>query len=188
MGSPKRHVDTFSKSIDENNPQFVSAIARGFAILRCFEFGAQRLGNQEISRQTGLPKTTVSRLTFTLSALGYLSYSASLEKYSLGTAVLSLGHAFMKGNDVVTVARPLMRELADYTQSAVMLAEADRDHERMVLHEVCQGDPTFPMNLAAGARVPHGSTALGRADLAARPWSAFEHHLANLERQCEPGY
>ncbi|MEY2115135.1 MULTISPECIES: helix-turn-helix domain-containing protein [Rhodanobacter] len=35
-------------------------------ILRCFEYGAQRLGNQDISRQTGLPKTTVSRLAFTL--------------------------------------------------------------------------------------------------------------------------
>ncbi len=54
------------------------------------------------SRQTGLPKATVSRLTFTLAALGYLNYSASQEKYSLGTAVLSLGHAFMKGNDVLS--------------------------------------------------------------------------------------
>jgi DNA-binding IclR family transcriptional regulator len=188
MGSPKRHSDTFNQNIDESHPQFVSAVARGFAILRCFEHGAQRLGNQDIARQTGLPKTTVSRLTFTLSALGYLSYSASLEKYALGTAALSLGHAFMRGNDVVKIARPLMRELAEFTRSAVMLAEADRDHDRMVLLEVCQGDPTFHLNLTAGARVPHGSTALGRADLAARPLGVFERHLANLERNCEPGY
>ena len=57
----------------------------------------------------------------------------------------------------------------------------------MVLLEVCQGDPTFQMNLAAGARVPHGSTALGRADLATRPQAVFEQHLAELERECEPG-
>ena len=188
MGSPKRHADTFSQGIDENHPQFVSAVARAFAILRCFEHGAQRLGNQEIARQTGLPKTTVSRLTFTLSALGYLSYSAAQEKYALGTAALSLGHAFTSGNDVVAVARPLMQELAQYTRSAVMLAAADAEHDRMVLLEVCQGDTTFQMNLAAGARVPHGSTALGRADLAARPLHIFEQHLANLERTLEPGY
>jgi DNA-binding IclR family transcriptional regulator len=188
MGSPKRDIDVFSNIIDEEHPQFVSAVARAFSILKCFEYGAQRLGNQDIARQTGLPKTTVSRLTFTLSALGYLSYIASLEKYALGTAVLSLGHALMKGNDVLAIARPLMRELADYTQSAVMLAEGDRDHDRMVLLEVCQGDPTFQMNLAAGARVPHGSTALGRADLAARPKELFDRHLLNLERECEPGY
>lgn len=188
MGSPKRHADTFNQVIDDSHPQFVSSVSRAFSILRCFEYGAQRLGNQDIARQTGLPKTTVSRLTFTLAALGYLSYSPALEKYALGTAVLSLGHAFMKGNDVVAIARPLMRELAEYTQSAVMLAEADHDHDRMVLLEVCQGDTTLQMNLAAGARVPHGSTALGRADLATRPWPVFERYLANLERECEPGY
>ena len=188
MGSPKRHVDTFNQIIDDSHPLFVSSVSRAFSILRCFEYGAQRLGNQDIARQTGLAKATVSRMTFTLAALGYLSYSPSMEKYALGTSVLSLAHAFMKSNDVVALARPLMRELADYTQSAVMLAEADHQHDRMVLLEVCQGDTTLQMNLAAGARVPHGSTALGRADLAARPWDVFERHLANLERECEPGY
>ena len=185
MGNPKRDIDTFSQSIDESHPQFVSAVARAFSILRCFEYGARYLGNQDIARQTGLPKPTVSRLTFTLAALGYLSYSASLEKYALGTAVLSLGHSFMKGNDVVAIARPLMRELAEYTQSAVMLASADG--MRMVLLEVCQGDATFQMKLEPGARVPHGSTALGRADLAARPLDVFERQLAEFELECEPG-
>lgn len=186
MGNPKRRIDAFSHSVDEDHPQFVSSVARAFSILRCFEGGAQHLGNQEIARQTGLPKPTVSRLTFTLSSLGYLTYSAALEKYALGTAVLSLGHAFMKGNDVVAVARPLMRELADYTQSAVMLAAADG--MRMVLLQVCQGDATFQMTLEPGARVPHGSTALGRADLAARPLDEFERRVAEFEQECEPGY
>lgn len=186
MGNPKRKSDIFTQTIDEDHPQFVNSVARAFSILRCFEYGAQHLGNQDIARQTGLPKPTVSRLTFTLASLGYLSYSASLEKYSLGMAVLSLGHAFMKGNDVVAIARPLMQELADYTQSAVMLAAADGI--RMVLLEVCQGDNTFQMKLEAGARVPHGSTALGRADLAARPREVFERRLAEFEMECEPGY
>ncbi len=188
MGSPKRAIHTFAQNIDGSHPQFVCAVARAFSILRCFEQGAQYLGNQDIARQTGLPKTTVSRLTFTLAALGYLSYSAALEKYALGTAVLSLSHALIKDNDVLAIARPLMRELAEYTQSAVMLAEGDRDHHRMVLLEVCQGDATFQMNLAVGARVPHGSTALGRADLASRSNEAFERYLVNLEKECEPGY
>jgi len=186
MGNPKRSSDAFSHTVDEHHPQFVSSVARAFSILRCFEFGAQHLGNQEIARQTGLPKPTVSRLTFTLASLGYLTYSAAREKYALGTSVLSLGHAFMKGNDVVAVARPLMRELAEYTQSAVMLAAADG--MRMVLLEVCQGDATFQMKLEPGARVPHGSTALGRADLASRPLDVFERRVAEFEQECEPGY
>ena len=96
MGNPKRHADTFVGGIDEEHPQFVNSVARAFRILRCFEHGEQFLGNQDIVRRTSLPKPTVSRMTFTLSALGYLEYSPSLEKYSLGPGVLSLSHAYMK--------------------------------------------------------------------------------------------
>jgi len=183
MGSPRREADAFARVTDENHPQFVTAVARAFAILRSFAPGEQYLGNQEIGRRTGLPKPTVSRLCFTLSSLGYLEYSPALEKYSLGTAVLVLGQVYLSANDVVSVARPLMRELADYTQAAVMLGAADG--LRMVLLEVCQGDPTFRIKLERGSRVPHGSTALGRADLAARPMPVFERRLQELERECE---
>jgi hypothetical protein len=69
MGNPKRKIDTLSLIVDENDPQFVSAVARAFSILRCFEYGAKHLGNRDIARQTGLPKATVSRLTFTLASL-----------------------------------------------------------------------------------------------------------------------
>jgi DNA-binding IclR family transcriptional regulator len=184
MGNAKRNVATINSPLDQDHPQFVNAVARAFSILRCFEHGEQYLGNQDIVRRTHLPKATVSRLTFTLSRLGYLEYSASLEKYSLGTAVLALSHAFMKNNDVVSIARPLMRQLADYTQAAVMLGAADG--LRMVLLDVCQGDATFQLKLEPGARVPHGSTALGRADLAARPRAVFEQRLTELEKECEP--
>ncbi|GAB3343524.1 IclR family transcriptional regulator [Marilutibacter aestuarii] len=184
MGSPKRSIDVFNRPFDETHPQFVNAVGRAFAILRCFEHGERYLGNQDIARQTLLPKPTVSRLTFTLASLGYLEYSATLEKYALGTAVLGLSHAYMKNNDVVSVARPLMKELAEYTQSAVMLGAADG--LRMILLEVCQGDHTFQLNLAPGMRVPHGSTALGRADLAARPPELFEQRLAELKDDCDP--
>ncbi len=184
MGSTKRNMEQFGLNVDVDHPQFVTAVARGFSILRCFEYGEQYLGNRDIAARTGLPKPTVSRLTFTLSTLGYLSYSPSLEKYALGIGVLALGHAFMKGNGVVDIARPLMRELAEYTQSAVMLAVPDG--MRMVLLEVCQGDPMFQMKLEAGSRVQHGSTALGRAHLAASPPESFERNLAEIERECEP--
>ena len=184
MGSPKRHSDTFTAPLDTSNPQFVNAVGRAFAILRCFQQGERFLGNQEIARRTRLPKPTVSRLTYTLAAMGYLEYSASLEKYTLGTSVLALSHAYLRNNDVVSVSRPLMEELARYTQSAVMLGAADG--LRMVVLDVCQGDPTFQLNLSPGARVPHGTTALGRADLAARPPELFAQRLEALEEDCDP--
>lgn len=184
MGNPKRSADAFGLGVDEEHPQYVTALARGFSILRCFDYGEQFLGNQEIAARTGLPKPTVSRLCYTLAALGYLVYSPAMEKYALGVGVLALGHAYMKGNGVVDIARPLMRELAEYTQAAVMLAVPDG--VRMVLLEVCQGDPTFQMKLEPGSRVQHGSTALGRAHLAALSAEHFDRSLREVELECEP--
>ena len=184
MGSPRRATSSFQHAEDEQNPQFVTALARGMAILRCFDRGERYIGNQEIAARTGLPKPTVSRLTFTLASLGYLSYAPALESYSLGVSVLTIANAFVKSNDIIAVARPLMQELADYTQAAVMLGASDGS--RTVLLAICQGDEIFRLKLDVGARVPHSSTALGRALLAALPLKMFQGALENLQRECQP--
>lgn len=189
MGSPKRDLKSLTADVEGRNPQLVNSVVRTFSILRCFEASRANpdnryLGNQDIARRTQLPKATVSRLTQTLATLGYLEYSPTLEKYALGPAVLGLGHAYMAGHDVIGVAQPLMQELADYTQAAVMLAVPDG--LRMLLLEVCQGDAMFNLRLEKGARVPHGTTALGRAELAARPREVFEQRLSELEKMSTP--
>jgi DNA-binding IclR family transcriptional regulator len=183
VGNPKRSSDTFQDAADTDNPQFVTALGRGMAILRCFDQGASpHLGNQDIATRTGLAKPTVSRLTFTLASLGYLNYSVALEKYSLGPGVLALAHAFVKGNDIMAVARPLMQALAAHTKAAVMLGACHESH--MVLLDICQGDEIFQLKLEAGSRVPHSSTALGRAWLASLPQGAFERYLEKLRTLC----
>lgn len=68
--------------------KFVEALARGLDVLRAFTHGSVVMGNQDIARITGLPKPTVSRMTYTLTKLGYLSYSQQLEKYQLDSGVL----------------------------------------------------------------------------------------------------
>jgi DNA-binding IclR family transcriptional regulator len=178
MGNRKRRIATFQKGAGSRNPQFVIALARGIAILNSFERTTGYLGNQEIARLTGLPKATVSRLTFTLASLGYLLYSAALEKYSLGTRVLTLAGAFVRGNEL-SVARPLMQKLADQTKAAVMLGTFDGWH--MVLLDICQGDDVFRLRLQAGSRVPHHSTALGRAYWAAMARAEFDLYLDSLQ-------
>jgi DNA-binding IclR family transcriptional regulator len=182
MGNPKRASENFQHETDADHPQFVTALARGMAILRCFDRGERHLGNQDIATRTGLPKPTVSRLTFTLASLGYLTYSAALEKYSLGVGVLSLAHGFVRGNDIIEVSRPLMQALADHTKAAVMLGSSDGSH--MVLLDICQGDEIFRMKLEPGSRVPHNSTALGRAFLSALPRKAFDKYLDNVQKGC----
>lgn len=144
--------------------RFVTALARGLAILRCFKRSERWLANSEIAARTGLPRPTVSRLTYTLTRLGYLEHSQKQEKYALGASVLALGHAFLAGEDVRTVARPLLQALAEQVQATVILGALDQT--QMVVLEVCHGSNAFHIRREVGERLPHGTTALGRAYLA----------------------
>src|SRR6476469_4917181 len=87
--------------------QFVNALARGLEVLRCFRPGEQFLTNAELARRCGIPKPTISRLTYTLTKLGYLNYSEHLAKYQLGAGVLALGYRMLTNFDVRQMARPL---------------------------------------------------------------------------------
>jgi DNA-binding IclR family transcriptional regulator len=186
MGNPRRQMGPFNFESAEDHPQFVSAAARALTILRCFDHGEQFLGNQEIALRTGLPKPTVSRLTFTLAAQGYLSYSQTREQYALGVALLSMGHGFVQCQPVIGIAQPLLERFAAQTGSVVMMGAPD-GMRMVVLAIASPPDRSFAdLELKPGARVPHGLTALGRADLAARREELFDQELKELRKDCQP--
>lgn len=184
MGNPKRRLTTIRCESDQKHPQFVSAAARSLAILNCFDYGELYLGNREIALRTDLPKATVSRLTFTLCSLGYLNYSQVQEKYALGAALLSLGNTYKRCNQVIAIAKPLMQRCAEETSSSLMLGAPDS--MRMILLAIANCATCPALDLEPGARVPHGLTALGRADLAARRPEQFQRQLSETELLCRP--
>jgi len=143
---------------------FVTALARGLELLACFRSGDKLLGNQELAERSKLPKSTVSRLTYTLTKLGYLQYDEQAGKYRLGTATLALGSAMLSRLDIRQLARPLMQELADFSHTMVSLGM--RDRLSMIYVENCRSQAALTLRLDVGARIPVASTAMGRAYLA----------------------
>lgn len=158
---------------------FVTALARGLELLRCFKLGERFLGNQELAKRTGLPKPTVSRLTHTLTKLGYLNHSENMGKYSLGSAVLSLGYSFLGTMNIRQLARPIMQELADYAQASVAIGV--RDRLEMVYIENSRSSATsFTVHLDVGSHVPLATTAIGRAYLCGISDMARSHLLDQI--------
>jgi DNA-binding IclR family transcriptional regulator len=149
------------------DPDFVTAVARGFAVLRSYRHGERALGNKDLSIRTGLPRSTIARLTHTLTELGYLEYVPSQEKYALGIQVLAFSTSYLSGLDVRDVARPLMQALADEAKGTVSLAASTGDD--MMFLEVAHGNSTFALRVSVGERVPRGTSALGRACAAGYP-------------------
>ncbi|NMO17056.1 IclR family transcriptional regulator [Pyxidicoccus fallax] len=167
--------------------QFVTALARGLEILRAFTPQRPLLGNQELAASTGLPKPTISRLTHTLTRLGYLTYSERLGKYQLGTRVLALGFAALSNMGVRDLARPLMQELADYANVPVSLGS--RDRLNVVYVEHCRSTAAVTLRLDIGSRLPLATTAMGRALLAALPEGERNYlmrHMAKREPEKWP--
>ena len=70
---------------------FVVALSRGLDVLRAFHANDGLLGNQELAARTKLPKPTVSRLTYTLTKLGYLTPVPRFEKYQLAPSAMVVG-------------------------------------------------------------------------------------------------
>jgi DNA-binding IclR family transcriptional regulator len=166
--------------LEDGDRDFVTAVARAFAILRSYKRSDRALGNRDLAARTGLPKSTIARLTHTLTKLGYLDYQPEHEKYALGVGVLTFAQSYLAGLDLRDVARPLMQELAEYASGTVVLAA--RHDDDMVLLELCQGNPMFSMRLSVGERVPRGSTALGRAVYAALPDELRQARMRDYER------
>lgn len=142
---------------------FSSALVRGLQILRSFQPSDASLGNLELMERTGLPKATVSRLTYTLAGMGYLVYNDVLGRYSLGNAAVALGYSALSGNPIVHVARPLMQKLADDTGAAVALG--GRDQSEMVYLANCRSESLVTLRLNIGSRVPLWRSGMGIAYL-----------------------
>lgn len=150
---------------DDQDRDFVVALARGLDLLRAFRREGEALGNRDLAERSGLSKSTVSRLTYTLHKLGYLTHNPDTARYSLGTAVLSLGFACLAGMPLRQLARPFMQELA--SQTTLPVAMAGRDGLAMVYLERCKGTNPVALNIEVGAQIKLATTAVGRAYLAA---------------------
>jgi len=146
---------------------FVTALARGLDVLSAFRSRDRMLGNQELARRCGLPKSTISRLTYTLTKHGYLEHAedgSGNTGYRLGSAVLALGSAMLARMDMRQLARPLMQELADHSRAMVSLGM--RDRLSMIYVENCRSESALTLSLDVGSRIPIATTAMGRAYLA----------------------
>lgn len=150
---------------DDKDRNFVVALARGLELLRAFRREGEALGNGELAERTGLSRSTVSRLTYTLQQMEYLSYNPDTARYRLAPSVLSLGFSCLAGMQLRELAKPLMQELADYTGMPV--AMASRDRLSMVYLERCKGTNAVTLAIEVGAHIRLATTAVGRACIAA---------------------
>jgi len=199
-GEP-RDPSAFGKEALRTHPSFASTLANGLGVLGCFSAGEPWLGNKEIAQRLGLTKPTVSRLAFTLIALGYLRRDRQTGKYQLGPAVLSLGYPLLAQLTIRQLAAEEMLELARYARGPVSVGT--RDRLQVVYVETLHGRETNATKPGIGSTRPLMRTAMGRALLHAHgaaersalerrlqhetpeEWTAFEAGLRRADEEID---
>jgi DNA-binding IclR family transcriptional regulator len=146
---------------------FVVALSRGLDVLRAFHPNDGLLGNQEIAARTNLPKPTISRLTYTLTKLGYLTQVPRFEKYQLAPSAMALGYAALANLGVRHLSESYREEVMRETGGAV--AVGARDRLSMIYVGQSRNGLALGVQLDVGSRIPIATTAMGRAFIWALP-------------------
>lgn len=160
---------------------FVVALARGLDVLRAFRPNDGLLGNQEIAARTNLPKPTVSRLTYTLTKLGYLTPVPRFEKYQLSPSAMALGYAALANTGVRQLSEPFREQLTRETGGAVAIGARDR---LSMIYFGQSRHGVVNVQLDVGSRIPIATTAMGRAYL----WALADDERVALLRELREHY
>jgi DNA-binding IclR family transcriptional regulator len=152
--------------------KFANTLARGLGVLRAFRASDNGLTHAQIAERTGLPKPTISRLTYTLCELGYLSHRSRNDRFRLGPAAIVLGSVASVAVGFVDKVSDDMQRLADETGTLALIAV--RDGDRMMLVRTWRPAAGSTIWLEPGHRIPLHGTSSGMAFLAAQDVEQFE--------------
>ena len=146
---------------DDNGDGGRSLVARVAAIMEAFDHQDPVLSLVELSRRSGLPKSTAHRLAEQLRAMGWLERDQ--RGYRVGMRLFELGGLAAEPSLLRDPALPHLHALASRTGLAVQLGVLDTD-EVVYLERVIVGNYRLPTR--QGGRMPAYCTGLGKAMLA----------------------
>lgn len=162
----------------KTSEQFVSALARGLAVIEAFGNGSEALSLSDIARRANISRAATRRLLLTLVTLGYAAFDG--KRFSLLPRVLALGFAYLSSVTVWDVARPLLQELVYETGESGSAAVLDGND---IVHVIRMPSQQRLMSIIVkeGDRLPAHASAMGRVLLAALPQAELDAWFTRAE-------
>ncbi|MCC9622873.1 IclR family transcriptional regulator [Thalassospira sp. MA62] len=138
--------------------QNVSAVERALKILDCFTDQTPDLSLKQLSEQTGMYKSTISRLAGTLESQGFLMVSGR-GRYRLGPALWRLGSIYRRSYRLDDVVRPHLSALVGETSETASFYIPEGRNRLCLLRENSQS--SLRHHLEEGAILPSDRGAAG---------------------------
>jgi IclR family pca regulon transcriptional regulator len=131
---------------------------RGLAVLHAVATHPEpRLRRGDLAKASGLPRSTVDRVTATLLHLGHLR--AEGQDLRLALPAMELGNAYLASCGLVGPLAPLLTRLADELDESVTLAVPDDDGARLIAQSTRRRAVYLAFHV--GAVLPDDRTAAG---------------------------
>lgn len=141
----------------------VGLITKTFQILDLFQIDAPTWSQSELIRETGMNRSTASRLVRYLVDTGYLVLHATTGRYGLGVAAIDLGRRAKASFDLKEVCQPALERVSKITDETIILTALDRANNSAVCVDQIEGQrgglrvfekigATFPLHAGAAPK------------------------------------
>lgn len=148
--------------MEEKNPIQVSE--RIFNTIECLA-QCGPMGLLELSKELGLNKSTVHRILNSLICMDYVKQDAETAKYSLSFKFCQISNQILAQNNIISLARPYIRELAEQTGETVHLVQIDGINA-VYIDKVEASQASVRLVSRVGKTIPLYCSGVGKALLA----------------------
>lgn len=161
-----------------DDPDFVTALARGLAVLLALSDKKRRMSIAQISHRTGIPRAAARRSLHTLAKLGFVA-ADDARRYYLRPRVLSFSHAYLSASPLAVLAQPILDRLGETLREACSLGILDGD-EIVYLARSASSRIMSPA-LNVGRRLPAYCASIGHVLLAHLPAQELNDYLSRVK-------
>ncbi len=165
-------AETIARFADD--PDFVTALARGLAVLLALSDKRRHMSIAQVSHRTGIPRAAARRSLHTLSKLGFAA-ADDARRFYLRPRVLSFSHAYLSTSPIAVLAQPILDRFGETVREACSLAMLDGD-EIVYLARSTSSRIMSP-TLNVGRRLPAYCTSVGHVMLAHLPPEELDAYL-----------
>lgn len=164
----------------KDDPDFVTALARGLAVMMALSEKRRRISIAQVSHLTGIPRAAARRSLHTLAKLGFVATDET-KLFYLRPRILSISHAYLSASPLAMLSQPILDKLGEEIGEGCSLAVLDGD-EIVYLARSAASRVISP-SLNVGRRLPAYCTSIGRVLLAHLPAGDLDAYLEHTRFQ-----
>ncbi len=152
----------------------VQSVQRAIRLIEVIS-AEKEIGIRELSRQTGLCRSTVQRLVSVLVEEGFVCQTPATQKYHLSFKLFQLGSKAIFQVDLRTIARPVLEKMQAHVQETITVGAMDNGD--IVYIDKLPGPQGPELAAMVGNRAPAHCTGTGKAILAFLPEPERKHAI-----------